>query len=347
MNGTIRRGLTTACAIALLTIAPAFLQAQTAPRPVIRVSVNPLVYTHLPVMLAADRGYFANEGIDVVISKYNGSSNTQLPMVARGDLDVTMMVPGPGLFNQQSEGFNIKIIGTEDSGSRRGWNDATWILVRKDLWDSRKIRTIYDLRGHIVDGGPEGSPINVLMRMALRKAGLLMSDVTFTGRLATPPDWVAAMKNGSYDAISAVEPIASVLVKQGYAVRLASVGDVESWQPQACFIASTGYLSKNRFAVTAFLKAVLRAERDIVRAGPHWTPLTLNTMLHWSGLAAEDIAVVPSPAWYGAYGYLNADWIRAEQDFWVSLGLVKQKIDVAGLTDESFVTDARRQLGIR
>jgi len=347
MNGRYRRTLTAALAIALLTIAPALVRSQTAPRPVIRVSVNPLVYTHLPVMIAADRGYFTSEGIDVVISKYNGSSNTQLPMVARGDLDVTMMVPGPGLFNQQAQGFNIKIIGSEDSGSHPGWDDATWILVRKDLWDSGKIRTINDLRGHTVDAGPEGSPINVLMRMALRKAGLSTGDVTFTARLGTPADWLAAMKNGSYDAISAVEPIASVLVKQGYAVRLTSAADVESWQPQSCFIASSTYLSKNRPAVIAFLKAVLRAERDIVQAGPRWTPLTLNTMTHWSGLAADDVRVVPSPAWYGRYGYLNADWIRAEQDFWVSLGLVKEKIDVAGVTDESFIADARRQLGIR
>jgi NitT/TauT family transport system substrate-binding protein len=347
MNGAPRRSLVATLAVVLLMIAPGVLCAQTAARPVIRVSVNPLVYTHLPVMIAADRGYFTSEGIDVVISKYNGSSNTQLPMVARGDLDVTMMVPGPGLFNQQTQGFDIKIIGSEDSGSRPGWNDATWILVRKDLWDTGKIKTINDLRGHTIDAGPEGSPINVLMRMALRKAGLAQNDVTFTARLGTPADWLAAMKNGSYDAISAVEPIASVLVKQGYAVRLVSSGDVESWQPQSCFIASAAYVSKNRPAVVGFLKAVLRAERDIVQAGPHWTPLTLKTMTHWSGLTADDVRVVPSPAWYGAYGYLNSDWIRAEQDFWVSLGLVKEKVDVAAMIDETPIADARRQLGFR
>jgi NitT/TauT family transport system substrate-binding protein len=344
-----QRTIPTACrslVLALLVIAPTIAQAQSTPRPTIKISVNPLVYTHLPVMLAADRGYFSDEGLDVVIAKYNGSSNTQMPMVARGDLDIAMVTPGPPLFNQQAQGFNIKIIASEDSGSHAGWNDATWVLVRKDLWDTGKIRTPKDLRGHTVDAGPEGSPINVLMRMTLRKGGLSPNDVTFTGRLATPADWLAAMKNQSYDAISAVEPIATLLVKQGYAVKLASGVDVESWQPETCFIASTTYLEKNRSAVTRFLKAVLRAERDIVRAGPRWTPATLDTMTHWSGLSADDVRVVPSPVWYGNYGLLNLDWLRAQQDFWISMGLVKQKIDIQAATDTTFATDARQQLGI-
>jgi NitT/TauT family transport system substrate-binding protein len=336
-----------ALAIAALTITPTITHAQSTPRPTIRLSVNPLIYTHLPVMLASDRGYFTDEGVDVVITKYNGSSNTQMPMVARGDLDITMVTAGPPLFNQQAQGFNIKIIAAEDSGAHAGWNDATWLLVRKDLWDNRKIKVLKDLRGHTVDAGPEGSPINVLMRMALRRGGLSTDDVTFTARLATPADWLAAMKNQSYDVISAVEPIASILVKQGYAVKLASEADVESWEPQTVFIASTAYLEKNRPAVTKFLKAILRAERDIVQAGPHWSPATLNAMTHWSGLSADDVRVVPSPMWYGHYGLLNLDWLRAQQDYWISMGLVKQKIDIQTATDTTFATDARRQLGIR
>ena len=189
------RAIATALALVCSAALPAMTSAQTAPRPTIRVSVNPLVYTHLPVMLAADRGYFTAEGVDVQITKYNGSSNTQIPMVARGDLDVTMVVPGPGLFNQQAQGFDLKIIGSEDNGSHPGWDDGSWILVRKDLWDSGKIRSIKDLRGHTIDAGPDGSPVNVLMRMALRSAGLTTSDVTFSTRLATPADWLAAMKN--------------------------------------------------------------------------------------------------------------------------------------------------------
>jgi NitT/TauT family transport system substrate-binding protein len=345
----MRRALTLAGVVALTVFVwtPVTTPAQTAPRVTIRVSLNPLVYTHLPVMLAADRGYFADEGIDVTISKYNGSSNTQLPLVARGDLDLTMMVPGPGLFNQQAQGFDIKMIGSEDSGSHPGWNSASWLLVRKDLWDSKKVRTIKDLRGHTIDAGPEGSPINILARMALEKAGLTTNDVTFTARLGTPADWLAAMKNGSYDAVSAVEPIVSILVRDGYAVRLASGGDVETWEPVAYFISSSAYLSKNRPAVVAFLKAVLRAERDIVSAGPHWAPLSTDAMAHWSGLSADDIRVIPSPTWYGGFGTINTEWLRAEQAFWVARGLVKEPVDMRTIVDTTLIADARRQLGIR
>ena len=70
-------------------------------------------------------------------------------------------------------------------------------------------------------------------------------------------------------------------------------------------------------------------------------------MAHWSGLCVEDIRVIPAPAWYGGFGLINTDWLRYGQDFWVSLGLVKQPIDVQTVVDESLIYDARRQMGFR
>ena len=67
--------------------------------------------------------------------------------------------------------------------------------------------------------------------------------------------------------ISSVEPIASVLVKQDYAVRLSSEDGIETWEPTAHFVASSAYIAKNRTAIVGFLKAVLRADRDIVPPG--------------------------------------------------------------------------------
>jgi hypothetical protein len=69
-------------------------------------------------------------------------------------------------------------------------------------------------------------------------------------------------------------------------------------------------------------------------------------MTRWSGLSNDDVRIVPSPAWYGRYGALNTDWLRAEQAFWVSRGLVKEPIDILTAMDETYITDARHQLGI-
>lgn len=315
-------------------------------RPTIRMSINPLIYAHLPVMVAADKGYFAKEGLDVSIAKYKGSSNTQLPMVARGDLDLTPVVAGPALFNQKTQGFDLRVIAFEYA-SERGWNESVWLLVRKDLYESGAVRTIKDLRGRAVDGGPDGTPVNVLMRQALTKAGLGMNDVKFSTRLATPPDWLAALRNKAVDALTAVEPIASQIEKQGYGVKLVSPQDVASWSPTATIVANPEWLGKNRPAAVRFAKALLHADRDILAGGPHWTPELVNILSHWSQMRPQDISAIASPSYYGNYGAIDADHLTQEQDFWISVGLVKQRVDVKTLIDTSVIDEARKEMGIQ
>src|SRR5258706_5571265 len=59
--------------------------------------LNPAQIAYLPVFYALDRGYFAAEGLDVAIKSYSGSANAQLPLLARGDVDVGggLCPPGP------------------------------------------------------------------------------------------------------------------------------------------------------------------------------------------------------------------------------------------------------------
>src|SRR5262249_42254803 len=268
--------------------------AQTADRTTVRTSVNPLVYSNLPVFLASDKGYFAGEKLNMVINRYSGSSTTQMPLVARGDLDIVPTVGGPALFNARNQGFDIKLLGVQDA-AKEGWNDAVWVIVRKDLWDSGSVRSVADLKGRSVDGSSEGSPANVVMRTALSKAGLSMSDVKFSARLGTPPDWLAALRNNAVDALAAVEPVAGQLVQQGLGVKLISTQQVLDWYPSAYYTTSSEYLSKNRPAAVAFMRAILRAQREVVDGGPRWNPDTLKTLATWSKMSEDDIKAIPSP----------------------------------------------------
>lgn len=332
--------------LAVLSVPAGIATAADAKLPQVRLAINPLVYAHLPVMVAADKGYFAAEGVDAVIGKYPGSSNTQLPLVARGNLDVAPMVAGPALFNQQSQGFNVKVIAFETT-SKRGWNESTWLLVRKDVWDSGAIRTIQDLKGHSVDGGPVGTPVNVLLRQVLAAAHLSLTDVKFSERLAAPPDWLAALHNKAVDALTAVEPIASEIVRQGYGVKLASSLDVAAWSPTATMVANPDFLEKNRDTVVHFLKAVLRADQDITRGGPRWTPELTGILAHWSQMTNDQIATIPSPSYYGDYGKIDPKLLDVQQKFWVDLGQVKQPVDIGTLIDAAAIDQARKDLKIQ
>ena len=140
--------------ILLAMLLPASGAAQTTAAPpvdqspanTIKVLVNPQVILTFPLMLAIDKGFFAQAGVNVVPVIHNGSSQIVIPEIARGDVDIATISPGPGFFNQYAEGFDAKLIASNTS-SRPGWNPSVWLVVKQSEWDNKSIRQPRDLRG--------------------------------------------------------------------------------------------------------------------------------------------------------------------------------------------------------
>src|SRR5580704_11196745 len=122
---------------------------------VVRIIFDPTFYTHLPLLHALDMGYFKAEGIDLQITPFSGSSTLFLPMLARGEYDLGTVNPSPAFFNQFSGGFDVVLLACQ-TGSRPGWHDPSWLMVRQDLWDSKAIAQPSDMRGRVVDGSNSG-----------------------------------------------------------------------------------------------------------------------------------------------------------------------------------------------
>jgi len=321
-------------------------QAYAADKAVVRFSLNPVVTGNLPIFIAIDKGYFAAENIDLQLTKYGGSSVTQMPLAARGDLDITVMVAGPALFNQKTEGFDLKILSSMQQ-THPGWSDGEWVVVRKDLWDSGVIRKIEDMKGKKVDGGPDGSPISFVLNLALAKAHLTRSDVVYSKKFGTPPDWIAGLRNKSVDVLAAADPVATVLETQGFGKKLASDQDVAPWLQITFLIASEKYVKDHRATVTAFLKAYLKAAKDIDATGGKWTPELLHELSTWSKIPEADLKRIPGPSYYGQFGTVSKVSLTRQQDYLVGLGQVKDKIDIDALVDEGPLMAARKEMGIQ
>lgn len=333
-------------ALALLSLPPLTRAADAAALVKVRSSANPAIYATLPILLAADKGYFKDAGIDIQITKYNTSSVTQMPLVARGDLDITNMVAGPALFNQRTQGFDIKIIASM-SETHRGWHDGDWIMVRKDLWDSGAIRTLKDMKGHRVDGTTLGSPINFLMNEALAKAGLTRADVIYSSRFHTPPDMVTALRNKAVDVLPTIEPAATQMIKAGLAHRLASEQEVVPWFQDVFFVSSAKFIRAHPKAVVGFLKGFLRAAQEIVSHGPSWQPEYVDVLTRWSGIPAKILQSVPGVPYYGQFGTIDVASLGRQEAVWQAMGVITAHVDPASLVDSGPITEARREMGIR
>src|ERR1700733_13966445 len=84
-------------AIALAVLAPGVASSQQAP--LIHVTLATLQVTgEAPVFIAAEKGYFRAQGLDVDV-QFPGDSSTNVSLLSTGRVDVLAGSPSPGFWN--------------------------------------------------------------------------------------------------------------------------------------------------------------------------------------------------------------------------------------------------------
>lgn len=333
--------LKSAALAAVIALGVAQAQAQDK----VRVSFNPQIYSWLPFFLAIDKGYFKAEKIDLEYTMYGGSALSQIPMLARGDQDIAGMVTGPGFFNQYAEGFGVKLIASNAQG-KAGWNDTTWLMVRKDLWDSGKIKTFADMKGLKLEGGPKGSPVYLTTTQAMVQGGLTMKDVEFTERLRAVTDALPIFRNKAADVLSIVEPIVTRLETEGLAVRWKASYEVMPWFQESYLAANPKFLAEKRDVAKRFLRAYMKAAQDITATNGKWNPETLDAVVKWSKFPKEVIEKIAGPQHVGQYGKIDTNSIQRQQDLWIEAGMVKEKTSLDKMVDSTIIDEVRKEMNL-
>ena len=328
--------------LAALLVA-AVVPGRAAADDVVRLPLNQTVLAYLPILIAIDRGYFVEQHIDLQLKPSTGSAMIQLPLLARGDVDIAPMVLAPGFINQLNEGFNIKLIAAIQ-GSHPGWNDNSWVLVRQDVWDSGAVRKPSDLRGKLVDATSPGGPPSMLLNALIAAAGLTTADMTYTEKLRGGPDVVAALHNHAVDVVAAFEPGASVLQLQRVAHKFVSVHDVIPWLQETFLCASGPFLKNHADVVTRFLIAYLKGAQDLARSNGRWTPALLATLSKHAGIPVADLAQVPGPAYVDPLGTISSISIDRQQEYYLSQHLITKPLSFAEMVDTGPLFAARRAL---
>ncbi len=342
--GVNRQRFALAALAAALAGGPSRASAQESAPDKVRIALNFTTYTYLPIFLAIDKGYFTEQHLDVEVTQYQGSSVVNVPRLARGDLDLSPMVLSPGFFNQGSQGFSVQLIAALTE-AHQGWNDATWIVVRQDLWDSKALRTLDDLRGKRIDGVSSGSLVDYLVRIALAKGRIPLSAVTYTNKINDSASVFAALHNRAIDVLGNTEVTVTALEQQKLAHKWLTTNDIAPGLQESFLAASPQFLKGHRDAAKRFLMGYLKAAHEIEVTKGAWTPELVRTVAKWSQLSEEVIRSVPGPA-YNSLG-LKLESIDRQQKFWTALGLVQTPAALSSLVDPTILADARRALGMR
>lgn len=299
-----------------------------------------------PLFIAQDKGYFRDENLEVTLTPFTSGSGMVAPL-GTGQLDAGAGSASAGLYNAVARGINIKIV-ADKASSAPGYS-GTKLLVRKDLVDSGRYKTLKDLKGMTFAMNGPGVSNTSSLNDVLTSVGLTYSDVK-TVDLAFP-DHVVALGNKSVDAGMTVEPSATAAVRAGYAEEILRDDQIAPNHEIASILYSDVFIKNRPGVAERFMRAYLRAVRfyngalkDGHLAGPNADAvisiIAANTPF-------KDSATLRAITPFGCNpdGRIDIGTLQHDLDFYASQGLIDGKVSLNDIVDFSFVDAALKTLG--
>ena len=297
-------------------------------------------------LIADKKGYFREEGLDVVFTPFDSAAKMVAPLGA-GHLDVGGGSPSAGLYNAIARGISIKIVA--DKGSTPPGYGYQPLLVRKDLVDSGRFKGLKDLKGMKIAGSAPGSASTSTLNEMLKKAGLKTADVERV--YMAFPQHVLALQNAAVDAALTTEPSATRAIQSGAAVKV--LGDDEAYPDhQLAVVLYSGMFAREKpGAAQKFMRAYLRGVRDyndalkdgrLVGAGSDEIIgiLTASTRLKDGATYRLISANGCNPD-----GKVHEASLRNDLQYFKDEGLIQGEVSVEQAVDNSFVEAALKELG--
>jgi NitT/TauT family transport system substrate-binding protein len=301
--------------------------------------------TDAAFFIADKKGYFRAEGIEVAMTPFASAAGMIAPL-GRGQLDVGGGTVAAGLYNAVANGINLRIVA--DKGSVTDKLEYSTLLIRKDLVDGGRYKTLRDLKGMTVAAASPGSGSESSLNEALKKGGLKFTDVNVV--YMGFPDMLVTFRNKGIDAGVTNEPTVTRALREGAAVR-ASPDVIYPGQQTAVVLFSEDFARQRRPIAQKFLLAYIRAARD-------YNDALLDGKLAGAN-AAEIISIlngyteIKDPETYATMnafavnpnGAVNAESLKNDYNFFTERGLIPSKVAVEQVIDKSFAEEAVRILG--
>ena len=301
--------------------------------------------TDVGFFIADKKGYFREEGIKANFIQFDSAARMNA-LFGTGELDVGAGGLSAGLYNAIARGIDIRIIA--DKNSTPPGQSSQKLLVRKDLVESGRFKTLSDLKGmRIATSAPGTAAMGTMMRI-LAKGGLQRNDIEEVHMSFS--QMVLALGNKAVDAALPAEPQATQAIEAG-AVRVVSDDEVYP-NHQISAVLFSGTFAK-RFPVYArgFLKAYLRGVRD------HNDALTDGRLV---GPKSDEVvailteySLVKDPAVHRSFvlsainpdGKLDVASMQEDLRVFREAGLLQGNIQIEQAVDLSFLNAVLKDLG--
>jgi NitT/TauT family transport system substrate-binding protein len=291
------------------------------------------------VFVAMERGYFKDATTELVTVAAMGEL---IPPLATGELDLGTNGPSVGLFNAINRGVKLKIVA--DQNTAFPGRSFFALMIRKDLYDSGQVKSFADFKGKRFATSTRKTTVEQDLEKGLQSAGLKLSDVNII--TMGWPQINAALASKAIDVSFQIEPLVTVAVREGIAVRWKGLDDITPNRQNSFVLASERFMAKGDVArawMTAYVRGI-RDYNDAVLKKRDREAIIQILMKHSS---VKDRALYDQMVMPGIHpdGEVNVPSIREALAMFKASGDVTGDIDLGRIIDMSAVKAAREALG--
>jgi len=292
-----------------------------------------------PIFIAIEEGYFAEQGLEIEPVKFR-TGHDAVPALAQGQIDVLAGGISAGLFNAIARGLNIKIVA--DKGHLEPEDRSAALVVRKELYDSGKFRSLHDLEGHRMSLFHPGSNGYFIADLILRETNLTFENIE-TIHLSQPETF-QALTTGALDVALMWEPRLTRIKATDCGVVFAYLGEMYDFiypsSQMATILFGPNLLNKQPELGRRFILAYLRGVRTYNQGK---TDRNLEIIGQYTGLTRELLLQSGFPRIHSD-GRLDNQSILTFQNWLYKNGFIDQVVSAEEIVDTSFTDWANKEL---
>ena len=285
---------------------------------------------HAPIFIGVEKGFFAENGLDVKTVMYQ-SGVEMINGLTAGGLDVVNMASIP-LMAGVSRGMPLVLIG-HLYGDAFAKSYAPFSIVAGPKLQAHK-GDIKLLAGKKI-GLPRGSSAEGYGRNMLKQYGVADTDVTLVNM--PPTNMIAALTNGDVDAVAVWDPWATMAVNQVKGAVRVSLGGCEACYDPGTIITTRSIVQSNPEMLRRYMLAFSEAQQW-VRQNRDGEAIKLAT--RWiQGVDEATIATaIKGSSFDQRLSRNSVDGYRDKMlPFLQTIGAVKKPVDVNEVIDARFI----------
>ncbi len=296
-----------------------------------------------PLFIAAEKGYFKEEGINVEY-KWFDASNPVSVAVASNNVDVGTPGLSADLYNMVASGQKVSIV-SDRGKEKKGYNSITSLVVHKDS----DITSVEDLKGKKVGVTVIGSAAHYALGRIVENHGLTLEDIQLLP-LNTMSGLSEALKGKQLDAVMLVTTNVKDVVESGYGKVLVDTSDEIDTQTTGMIVSPE--FGKNKDAVVRFLRAYLKGARyydeaifteengELVPGENYEEVVSLTAQM----LDMPEEIVKNSFYHISPDGELNVEDIKTQIDWYYKEGFLSQGLNVEEIINTEYLEEALKTL---